>query len=953
MRVVPLLVAALLDLAGAGQVLSSMRPSARVGTTERGALGSGDDTLESFRHCVQRLRDTPNAARSLRAVLGYIERASAHPRSKICMWDPEFCEHVAPTPEARECLLAAGFVALETNDASGTPYLAHRRIPPRMLRAMALELKRQAAELEGGGGGAPPAPPPNASSALAKPRADAGVRREAERLGTGAPTAVAEAEQVEQIMGMITGIIKELERQIPGGTLRNETDGVLLEGEENSTAAESQAPVHFRIYRSPSFPGFPPGGGLPFMPGAGGGSADAEEDGDVPSLERKLKAAGLPAEAEEVAQRDLKRLRRMSPMHSEYSTLVEYLETIADLPWNRSSDASISLAAAEAQLAEDHFGMTKVKERILEFLAVAKLKGETKGSILCMHGPPGIGKTSLGKSIATALGRDFHRVSLGGVHTEAEVRGHRRTYVGAMPGLILQGIKKCGSNNCVIMLDEVDKLGRNSLNGDPSSALLEVLDPEQNHAFRDHFLNLPFNLSGVLFIATANELQPIPRPLRDRMEVIDMHGYTVEEKIEIARRHLLPKQLTTHGLEEAALSCDAPTFDAIIAGYTREAGVRELERQLAALCRAAATRVARLREGPDADANAADAADAADASKATDKPAAAAAAAAAARGKAAVGEGSGVVTLEQVEAVLGPVKFDAPKDRALQVSKPGVAIGLAYTPFGGDVLYIEASKMGGSGQVTITGQLGDVMKESARTALSWLRAAAPRLGLVDASSGAALAETDHVLNRTDVHLHFPEGAVSKDGPSAGVAIVTALTSLLTGRLVRNDVAMTGEVTLRGLVLPVGGVKEKVIGAHRAGVRMCILPARNEKDLLELPASVAAEMDFTFVTDVEQALEVALHPAEAAADPASSSTPPDGKGHGERAGRQRPRADVAVPGPAPAPSASAGPVSAAGRGVAPSRRARRGAVAAAGCVTRPSRRGAAAAAPVPSEADSAC
>ena len=349
MRVVPLLVAALLDLAGAGQVLSSMRPSARVRTTEHGAVGSGDDTLESFRHCVQRLRDTPNAARSLRAVLGYIERASAHPRSKICMWDPEFCEHVAPTPEARECLLAAGFVALETNDASGTPYLAHRRIPPRMLRAMALELKRQSAELEGGGGGAPPAPPPNASSALAKPRADAGVRREAERLGTGAPTAVAEAEQVEQIMGMITGIIKELERQvrstpprhtphdtpprhtpphaasrrvtttralpcpaateeargswqIPGGTLRNETDGVLLEGEENSTAAESQAPVHFRIYRSPSFPGFPPGGGLPFMPGAGGGSADAEEDGDVPSLERKLKAAGLPAEAEEVAQ---------------------------------------------------------------------------------------------------------------------------------------------------------------------------------------------------------------------------------------------------------------------------------------------------------------------------------------------------------------------------------------------------------------------------------------------------------------------------------------------------------------------------------------------------------------------------------------------------------------------------------------------------------------------------
>ena len=736
--------------------------------------------------------------------------------------------------------------------------------------------------------------------------------------------------------------------QVPGGTLRNETDGRLLVGEDNSTAAESQAPVHFRIYRSPSFPGFPPGGGLPFMPGGGGGGGDSEEDGDVPSLERKLKAAELPAEAEEVggaacalhahrthrtrtaraphahcpqvAQRDLKRLRRMSPMHSEYSTLVDYLENIAELPWNRSSDASISLAAAEAQLADDHFGMTKVKERILEFLAVAKLKGETKGSILCMHGPPGIGKTSLGKSIATALGRDFHRVSLGGVHTEAEVRGHRRTYVGAMPGLIIQGIKKCGSNNCVIMLDEVDKLGRNSLNGDPSSALLEVLDPEQNHAFRDHFLNLPFNLSGVLFIATANELQPIPRPLRDRMEVIDMHGYTIEEKVEIARRHLLPKQLTQHGLAEAALSCDAPTFDAIIAGYTREAGVRELERQLAALCRAAATRVARLQEAAAASDAAPAASDAAaddDGASNAPAPAATGAAAdkptAAASGKAAVGEGSGEVTLEQVEAVLGPVKFDGPKDRALQVSKPGVAIGLAYTPFGGDVLYIEATKMGGSGQITITGQLGDVMKESARTALSWLRASAPRLGLTDSSSGLALVETDHLLNRTDVHLHFPEGAVSKDGPSAGVAIVTALTSLLTGRLVRNDVAMTGEVTLRGLVLPVGGVKEKVIGAHRAGVRMCILPARNEKDLLELPASVAAEMDFTFVTDVEQVLEVALHPAEADADPASSSTPPDGKGHGERTGRQRPRADVAVPAPAPAPRASAGPMSAAGRG----------------------------------------
>ena len=485
----------LVSLAGgvhSGQVLSSLRPAVRARASLEPANANEVDDVALL---VQKLVDSsPNATLSLRAVYLYLERVQQRGASRaICMWDPAFVQLVAPSPEARACLEAAGFDRETVDARSGAPYLQQRRrVSPRVLRALTLELRRALVAMgDGDGATAAPAAPArrNATSVVAV--ANGGPQAEQQPRPPRAPAASPEHRLVEQISGMISGLIKELERQAPGGgagaaagAARNETEEALLAGEAAggesndtaSTPSSQQPPVHFRVYRSPSFPGFPPGGGLPFLP-TGGGGGEADEDGDVPSLERRLRAAGLPAEAEEAAQRELKRLRRMSPMHSEYSTLVDYLETIADLPWNKSSDARLSLAAAEGQLDADHFGMEKVKARILEFLAVCKLKGDTRGSILCMHGPPGIGKTSLGKSIATALNREFYRVSLGGVHTEAEVRGHRRTYVGAMPGLILQAIKKCGTDNCVIMLDEVDKLGRNSLNGDPASALLEVLPP--------------------------------------------------------------------------------------------------------------------------------------------------------------------------------------------------------------------------------------------------------------------------------------------------------------------------------------------------------------------------------------------------------------------------------------------------------------------------------------------
>lgn len=691
-------------------------------------------------------------------------------------------------------------------------------------------------------------------------------------------TAELEGELVHKITSMISKLIQDLERP-PSEEAEADTS------DDESNSPPSTPPIHFRVFRGPPggvpiFPGFP-GGKLPFpLPGAAGG--DEEEDGEVSILARRLEAAHLPQEAEEVALRELKRLRRMSPMHSEYSTLIEYLEFMADLPWANASVDSLNISAAREQLEADHFGMEKVKSRIMEYLSVCKLKGDIRGSIMCLHGPPGIGKTSLGRSVADALNRKFYRISLGGVHGEGEVRGHRRTYVGAMPGLILQALKKCGTNNCVIMLDEIDKLGRESLNGDPSSALLEVLDPEQNQAFRDHFLNLPFNLSRVLFIATANELEPIPRPLRDRMEVIEMSGYTVEEKIQIASKHLLPKQRGYHGLVESDLDIERPAVDTLISRYTREAGVRELDRQLAALCRNVAARSAEALEAREA-AALREVPEVADDSS---------------TGEPVDGDSSGQVGLhsdaadssskggmlgaEDLIHILGPPKFDGPRDSMHRVRKPGIAVGLAYTPVGGDVLFVEAETMAGKGDLAITGQLGDVMVESVRIAMAWVRAHAGelRIPLGSGSSDGLL------LNGTDLHIHVPAGAMPKDGPSAGVTIATAIVSLLTGRTVRPDLAMTGELSLRGVVLPVGGIKEKLIAAHRAGMTHVIIPAKNEKDLRDLPKSVLAEINVTFVDDIEEVLVTALQPLQDIDVVSSQPLPPGPSGPGEHSKDQR-------------------------------------------------------------------
>jgi len=540
---------------------------------------------------------------------------------------------------------------------------------------------------------------------------------------------------------------------------------------------------------------------------------------------------------------------------------------MADLPWANASVDCLNISAAREQLEADHFGMERVKARILEYLSVCKLKGDVRGSIMCLHGPPGIGKTSLGRSVADSLNRDFYRISLGGVHGEGEVRGHRRTYVGAMPGLILQALKKCGTNNCVIMLDEIDKLGRESLNGDPSSALLEVLDPEQNQAFRDHFLNLPFNLSRVLFIATANELEPIPRPLRDRMEVIEMSGYTVEEKIQIARHHLLPKQRGYHGLAESDIEMETPAVDALISRYTREAGVRELDRQLAALCRNVAARSAEALEAQEAAAH-----------RVVPEAAGDGAAVGPAGGENGLQTDDsswkgGMLSAEDLIQILGPPKFDGPRDNMHRVRKPGIAVGLAYTPVGGDVLFVEAETMAGKGDLAITGQLGEVMIESVRIAMAWVRAHAGELGIPLGSGGC----DGLLLNGTDLHIHIPAGATPKDGPSAGVTIATAIVSLLTGRIVRPDLAMTGELSLRGVVLPVGGIKEKLIAAHRAGMTHIIIPAKNEKDLRDLPKSVLAEINVTFVNDIEEVLVTALQPLQDTVSRQPTSTGPNTPG----------------------------------------------------------------------------
>jgi ATP-dependent Lon protease len=527
---------------------------------------------------------------------------------------------------------------------------------------------------------------------------------------------------------------------------------------------------------------------------------------EIDEFRKKVEESGMTAEAKKECDRELKRLAKMTPASAEYMVARTYLEWMTSLPWNKTSGTEdIDIPKAEGILEEDHYDLAKVKQRILDYLAVKKLQPGMKGPILCFVGPPGVGKTSLGKSIARALGRKFHRISLGGMHDEAEIRGHRRTYIGALPGQIIQGIRRAETMDPVLMLDEVDKLGRD-FRGDPAAALMEVLDPEQNSTFRDHYLDVPFDLSKVLFIATANWLDPIPEPLRDRMEIIELPGYTEEEKIHIAKRFLIARQTREHGLKlgEQIEFTDEALRD-LIRHYTREAGVRNLEREIGTLVRKQARRLA---EGK------------------TDKL---------------------VVTPEVIREALGMPKFRLEKEVEERVQKPGVSVGLVWTPVGGDIVFIEASKMRGGKSFTITGHLGEVMQESTRTALSWVRSNADRYGI-----------DPDFFRKSDLHIHVPSGAVPKDGPSAGIAMVTALVSLLTERPIRPRVAMTGEISLSGIVLPIGGVKEKVLGAKRAGIREVILPAENEQNVQEdLPAEMLEGIQVHFVKTAEQALEIAL------------------------------------------------------------------------------------------------
>ena len=525
--------------------------------------------------------------------------------------------------------------------------------------------------------------------------------------------------------------------------------------------------------------------------------------GDLDEFGEKITKAKMPEEAEKVAKKQLDRLKGMQPSSAEYTVTRTYLEWLVELPWSVSTEDHIELSEVRKCLDEDHYDLDKVKKRIVEYMAVRKLKNDKKGPILCLAGPPGVGKTSLGRSVARAIGRKFGRISLGGVRDEAEIRGHRRTYVGSLPGRIIQGIKKAGTNNPVFVLDEIDKLGHD-FRGDPASALLEVLDPEQNSTFSDHYLEVTFDLSKVLFIATANQLDPIPWALRDRLEIIELSGYTRQDKKNIARKFLVPKQLEDHGLtNERAEMTDEALFE-IVDSYTREAGVRNLEREIGSVFRAVAVKVA--------------------------------------EGHAAEHE---VITPVEVEAFLGPKKYVS--EVAERTAEPGVCTGLAWTSVGGDILFIEATQMPGKGKLTLTGQLGDVMKESVTAALSVLRGRAAALGL----------DSGNFLENKDLHVHVPAGAVPKDGPSAGITMYTALVSLFTGVPVRPDVAMTGEITLRGNVLAIGGVKEKLLAAHRAGIKRVIIPERNMKDLIDVPAEVKSEMEIIGVKRMDEVLALAL------------------------------------------------------------------------------------------------
>jgi ATP-dependent Lon protease len=534
-----------------------------------------------------------------------------------------------------------------------------------------------------------------------------------------------------------------------------------------------------------------------------------EQQAEINELRERIEAAGLPEQAQKAADRELGRLERLPAAAAEYGVIRTYLDWMLDLPWNERTTDDIDLDHAREVLDADHYDLERVKDRILEYLAVRKLNPDSAGPILCFAGPPGVGKTSLGRSIARALGRNFERISVGGVRDEAEIRGHRRTYVGAMPGTIVRALRDAGSRNPVFMIDEIDKMGAD-FRGDPASAMLEVLDPAQNDSFRDHYLDLDFDLSEVIFIATANVLDPIPPPLRDRMEVIDLSGYTVDEKLHIARRYLVPRQVKENGLKASQAAFSDAALRAIIEEYTREAGVRNLEREIGTVCRKLAREIA--------------------------------------EGK-VKGNKRQSVSAKRARELLGRRRVFSEARR--RTKRPGVATGLAWTPVGGEVLFVEATAMPGSGKLTITGQLGDVMRESAQAALSLLR------------GGAAdyLPDLEPTWFAThDIHLHVPAGAVPKDGPSAGVAMVTALTSLLSGRPVRNDVAMTGEITLTGQVLPVGGLKEKSLAAQRAGIKRVIAPDRNEGEILEIPEHERRELEFVYVSEITDALEVALEPA---------------------------------------------------------------------------------------------